>query len=257
MLYYQGSEAGELDGLHADSPSGAGFTVDLELTWKPALPLAEDGEFYVRIHAGDGTGADRTGNGDIKPADVLLANLNTIADDNSDGNDTSLQLLEAHYTHDFFDEKLSITGGKAEQLGFLDDNAFANDEGKQFVGKPFVNNSVLDSENEYTPLIGVKFQPLDLVSLSLVGASTSRPYVEGTPIENTSKSKYDNVFSTPFLGSQLKVSPKFGKMEGNYRFYGWYAGYNHSKPDSGREPIDGQKTRAGAWGSPPTSNSPR
>jgi len=247
ILYYQDSGADELNGEHADSPSGAGFTADLELTWKPALPVVEEGEFYVRIHAGNGTGADRTGGGGIKPADVLLANLNTIADDNSDENDdTGLRLLEAHYTHHFFDEKLSITGGKAEQLGFLDENAFANDEGVQFIGKPLVNNSVLDSENEYTPLIGVKFKPIERVSLSLVGASTSRPYVEDTPLENTSKSKYDNVFSTPFIGGQLTFSPKLGELEGNYRLYVWQAGYDHSKLDSGRNPIDGQKEKG--WG---------
>jgi hypothetical protein len=74
-----------------------------------------------------------------------------------------------------------------------------------------------------------EIQSLELLSLSLVGASTSRPYVEDTPLENTSKSKYDNVFSTPFVGGQLTFSPKFGELEGNYRLYGWYAGYDHSK----------------------------
>ena len=177
ILYYQDSQTDELGGEKADSPSGAGFVANLEFTWHPALPVVEEGEFYVRIHAGNGTGADKTGGGSIKPADVLLGNLNTIADDNSDeDDDTGLRLLEAHYTHHFFDEMLSITAGKVGQLAFLDDNAFANDEGVQFVGKPFVNNTVLDSENEYTPLIGVKIQPVELLSLTLIGASTSRPY---------------------------------------------------------------------------------
>jgi hypothetical protein len=246
ILYYQDSQADELDGENADSPSGAGFTADLELTWKPALPVVEDGEFYVRIHAGSGTGADRTGGSGIKPADVLLANLNTIADDNTGGDDTSLELLEAHYTHQFFDKTLSVTTGKAKSLMFLDGNAFANNEKQQFVGKAFVNNTVLDSESEYTPTIGGEYKPMELLAFSVVGTSTSRPYVEGTPLENTAKSKYDNVFSTPFLGSQLTVSPKFGGLEGNYRFYGWYAGYNHSKLDSDRNPIAGQKDKG--WG---------
>jgi hypothetical protein len=209
--------------------------------------VVEDGEFYVRIHAGNGTGADRTGGGGIKPADVLLGNLNTIADDNSDeGDDTGLRLLEAHYTHSFFNGQLLVSGGKNEPLRFLDCNAFANNQNKQFVGKPFVNNTVLDSENEFTPLAGVVFKPVELLELSVIGASTSRPYAEGTPLEDTAKSKYDNVFSTPFLGSQLTVSPKFGGLEGNYRFYGWYAGYNHSKLDDGRNPIDGDKDKG--WG---------
>ena len=247
ILYYQDSQADELDGENADSPSGAGFVANLEFTWHPALPVVEDGEFYVRIHAGNGTGADRTGGGGIKPADVLLGNLNTIADDNSDeDDDTGLRLLEAHYTHHFFDEMLSVTAGKVGQLAFLDDNAFANDEGVQFVGKPFVNNTVLDSENEYTPLIGVKIQPVELLSLTLIGASTSRPNVEDTPLSDSSKSKYDNVFSTPFIGGQLTLSPKFGELEGNYRLYGWLASYDHSKLDADRNFIDGQKDEG--WG---------
>ena len=59
------------------------------------------------------------------------------------------------------------------------------------------------------------------------------------------KSKYDNVFSTPFLGGQVTVSPKFGELEGSYRLYGWYAGYNHSKLDSDRN-FTGQKDKG--WG---------
>jgi hypothetical protein len=65
-------------------------------------------------------------------------------------------------------------------------------------------------------------------------------------MNSTAKSKYDNLFSTPFLGAQATVSPKFGQTEGNYRFYEWYAGYNHSKLDSDRNPIDGKKDKG--WG---------
>jgi len=245
ILYYQGSQVHQLNGENADSPSGAGFTADLELTWKPALPLVEDGKFYARIHAGDGTGADRDGQPN-NPVNVLLANLNTIADDNTDGNDTNLNLLEAHYTHEFFDKTLNVTAGKAKNLLFLDGNAFANNDKQQFVGKPFVNNSVLDSESEYTPLIGAEFKPTEALAFSLLGTSTSRPYAAGSPLSDTSKSKYDNVFSTPFLGSQLTFSPKIGELEGNYRLYSWYAGYNHSKLDSDRNFIAGQKDKG--WG---------
>jgi len=245
VLYYQGSQVSQLNGENADSPSGAGFTADLELTWKPALPLTEDGQFYARVHAANGSGADRGGNAN-NPVNVLLGNLNTIADDDSgEGNETGIKMLEAFYTQGFWDKKLQVSAGKTEQLRFLDQNAFANDEKKQFVGKPFVNNTVVDSENEYTMLIGAEFKPFDLLSLSVVGASTSRPYVEGSPLADSSKSKYDNVFSTPFLGGQVTVSPKFGELEGNYRLYGWYAGYNHSKLDSDRN-FTGQKDKG--WG---------
>jgi hypothetical protein len=239
ILYYQGSRTDELDGARADSPGGPGSTADLEFSWKPALSLLEDGRLYARVHAGAGTGADRAGNRDNNPVKVLLANLNTIADDNSaGGNNTNVNLLEAHYTHEFFDEAFSVTAGKAQFLLYLDGNAFANNERQQFVGKPFVNNSVLNSESEYAPLLGAEIKPVEWFRWSVVGTSTSRPYVEGTPLAGTSKNKYENVFDTPFLGSQVTMSPKFGELEGNYRFYSWWAGYNHAKLDSDRNSTD-------------------
>ncbi len=154
--YYQGSRTDELDGARADSPSGPGGVVNLELSYKPGVSLLEDGVLYARIHAGAGTGADRPGNRDNNPVKVLLANLNTIADDNSHGgNNTDLNLLELHYTQAFLDEMVSVTAGKAQFLLYLDGNAYANNERQQFVGKPFVNNSVLNSESEYAPLLSL------------------------------------------------------------------------------------------------------
>ena len=246
VLYYQGSQVHQLDGENADSPSGAGFTGDLELTWKPGVPLFENGEFYARVHAGKGTGADRGGNAN-NPVNVLLADLNTIADDNSgEGDDTSIRLLEARYTHEFLGGMASTTGGKLKLEYFMDQNEFANCEKSQFVGKPFVNNSVFDSENEYAPVLGGTFKPVDFFALSLVAGSTSRPLLEDTPLSDKQKSKYDNVFSTPLLGAQATFSPKIGELKGNYRFYGWSAGYEHPKLDGDRNPIAGKDSKG--WG---------
>jgi hypothetical protein len=246
VLYYQGSRVHQLDGENADSPSGAGFTGDLELTWKPGVPVFENGEFYARVHAGKGTGADRGGNAN-NPVNVLLANLNTIADDNSgDNDDTSIRLLEARYTHEFLDGMASATGGKLKLEYFMDQNEFACSEKSQFVGKPFVNNSVFDSENEYAPVIGGTFTPAEFFALSLVAGSTSRPLLEDTPLTDRQKSKYDNVFSTPLLGAQATFSPKIGELKGNYRFYGWSAGYEHPKLDRDRNPVAGKGAKG--WG---------
>jgi len=246
VLYYQGSQVHQLGGENADSPSGAGFTGDLELTWKPGVPLFENGEFYARVHAGKGTGADRGGNAN-NPVNVLLADLNTLADDNSgEGDDTSLRLLEARYTHAFMDGMASATGGKLKLEYFLDQNEFACSEKSQFVGKPFVNNSVFDSENEYAPVLGGTFAPTEFFAVSLVAGSTSRPLLEDTPLADKQKSKYENVFSTPLLGAQATFSPKIGELKGNYRFYGWSAGYEHSKLDRDRNPIGGKDAKG--WG---------
>jgi hypothetical protein len=246
VLYYQGSQVHQLEGENADSPSGAGFTGDLELTWKPGAPVIENGEFYARVHAGKGTGADRGGNAN-NPVNVLLADLNTLTDDNSgDNDDTSIRLLEARYTHVFLDGRASTTGGKLKLEYFMDQNEFANCEKSQFVGKPFVNNSVFDSENEYAPVLGGTFTPAEVFALSLVAGSTSRPLLEDTPLADKQKSKYDNVFSTPLLGAQATFAPKIGELKGNYRFYGWSAGYEHSKLDRDRNPIAGKDAKG--WG---------
>ena len=55
-------------------------------------------------------------------------------------------------TQSFWDEKAFLLIGKTEPVILIDDNAFANAEDVQFVGKPFVNDPVLDSEDEFGPL---------------------------------------------------------------------------------------------------------
>ena len=169
------------------------------------------------------------------------ANLNTIADDNTGGSDTSLNLLEAHYTHEFFDKALNITGGKAKNLLFLDGNAFANNE-KTAVRRQALRQQLGPGQRKrvHPAARGRSSSRPSCWRSRWSATSTSRPNVEGTPLEDTAKSKYDNVFSTPFIGSQLTLSPKFGELEGNYRLYGWWAGYNHSKLDSDRNAVAGR-----------------
>lgn len=43
ILYYQDSRTDELNGENSDSPSDAGFTADIELTWKPPCQLPKTG----------------------------------------------------------------------------------------------------------------------------------------------------------------------------------------------------------------------
>ncbi len=110
-------------------------------------------------------------------------NLNTIADDNTaGGNDTNVNLLEAHYTHEFFDEAFSVTAGKAQFLLYLDGNAFANNERQQFVGKPFVNNSVLRQRERVRAAAGCGNQTDRVVPVVRGRHLDLATYVEGTPL---------------------------------------------------------------------------
>jgi hypothetical protein len=211
LLYYQGRNGPKIEGIDYKEAHGAGLAADLEFAFQPL----RNGEFFMRIHAGEGQGADK----DLVDDGALFANLNTIADDNPDGD--GLSLLEAFYTHTFCDERYFVSIGKTEQVVFIDDNAFANDEYTQFVGKPFVNNPMFDSEDEFAPLVAAGMSPVEWLNLILLFQSTSRPRLE----EELQKSKYDDMFDTPFLAGQITYSPELNGLPGNYRLFAWGATY--------------------------------
>jgi hypothetical protein len=206
--YWQGANEPEIGGEDFRSSSGAGYTADLELTFRPT----ERGEFFLRLHAGEGEGADK----DLKPQGALFASLNTLADDNPEGE--FMNLLEAFYTQKLLEDKLCFSIGKTHPAVFIDNNAYANDEKTQFVGKPLVNNPVLDSEDEYGPLVAIGISPLE--NLSLVGLVAASSH-------DGKKDVWNNVQDQPFLAAQLTYSPKIGERAGHYRVYVWDATYDH------------------------------
>ncbi len=216
VAFYQGAISDRIGGEKIDDASGAGVVTDLELSWKPGMDLFENGSFFMRAHYGEGSGADK----DL--GDKLFANLNTIGDDSDDDR---IRLLEAYYSHEFFDGKFIFAVGKTEPLVFIDANAFANDEACQFVGKPFVNNPVLDSEDEYAPMVAASFSPVEWLTFTALGVSTSRVNAP----EERQKDVFDNIFDNPLVAGQVTYSPKFGELQGNYSLYVWDALYDHQK----------------------------
>ncbi len=239
VSYYQAASSGENSALvsasnpegHFSNPDGAGYVADIEFSWKPT----EKGEFYMRIHAGEGNGADNI----LEEGGALFADLNTINDDNPD--DSEIDVLEAYYTQSLFDDMLTISFGKTEPFAFVDDNEFANDECTQFVGKPFVNNPMFDSEDEYGPILALSFnpkflRPLKDVTFTALIQSSSYPR---NP-QNRQKDIWSNFFRRPLVAGQLTYSPTIRGMSGNYRLYGWVQTYKHDK-------IQGNGTDEG-WG---------
>lgn len=219
--FYQGTKLGTLDDTQFEDVNSLGFAADLELNFSPI----ENGKVYLRAHAGEGQGSDD----EIEEAAAVFADLNTISDDNPE--DQAFDLLEAYYAHEFLDGAFVLSVGKTEPLAFLDGNSFANCEVEQFVGKAFVNNPMLDSEDEYAPLLALGWQFAEQLGLTLVLQSTSRPRLE----EEAQKDEYTDVFNNPFLGIELAFSPVFGVRQGNYRVYGWTQTYEHPELASSRE----------------------
>lgn len=224
--FYQGRTNSDIAGRKFKNPDGVGFVADLELAFSPV----ESGQLAVRIHAGEGDGADR----DLEAEGGLFADVNTINDDNP--GDDGVRLLDVFYTQTFLDGRLCVSAGKTEPLGFIDDNAFANDEYAQFAGKPFVNNPVLDNENEYAPLVALSMAPSEVWALTVLLQSSSRPLLD----EDRQKGSFERIFDKPFLAAQATFKPAPAGLEGNYRIYGWAQTYDHPK-------IAGEGSEEG-WG---------
>ena len=219
--FYQGGSAGNIEGENVGDPSQPGIVGDLQMTFRPPVAFFENGKFFVRLHAGKGKGADD------KLGDKLFANLNTIADNSDDLQtdfDKAFWLAEAYYAHELFDGKLTFVVGKTEPVVFIDNNAFANNPSSQFVGKPFVNNPILNGEDQLAPIVAASISPIDSISITALAVSSSFPY---TPDETMQKGIYDRVFDQPLFAAQFAYSPKFGEMKGNYRLYFWDATYDH------------------------------
>ncbi len=229
VSYYQAGSSADINTdngwEHFANPDGAGYVADIELGWEPI----NNGSFYLRIHAGEGNGADG-GDGGLEDTGALFADLNTINDDNPD--DSEVDVLEAYYTQTLFDEMLSVSFGKTEPFVFVDDNEFANDEASQFVGKPFVNNPMFDSEDEYGPILALSFnpklfKPLKDVTFTALVQSSSYPRNEGT--NQKTKDIWSNFFRRPLVAGQITYSPTIRGMSGNYRIYGWVQTYDHER----------------------------
>lgn len=239
--YYQGGSEADIHGSRFKGENNGGFAADLELGWEPI----DDGFVTLRLHAGAGDGLDRLmeGNG-------LLADLNTINDDNP--GDQGVELLEACYAQKLFGDLLTVSVGKTQALNFIDQNAYANDEATQFVGKPLVNDPVLDAENEYGPLLALAVKPADGLELTAVVASTTRPLrtedLDPASGADDGKDGFANVFDTPFVAAQVSYNPRLLGLDGAYRLYGWSAAYERYKlADLNDDPAAPRDTGKG-WG---------
>ena len=224
--YYQDASKATIEGTPLKNSDGVGYVGNLEIFFQPM----HNGELYLRVHSGEGNGADR----DMEQAGAFFADLNTLNDDNT--GDGDFDLLELYYTHRLFNDRLTFTIGKTEPVAFIDDNKFANCELGQFVGKPFVNDPVLDSENEFGPLVALGFSFSDQFFLVALAQSSSRPLAES----DKKKEVENDVFERPFFATQAVYSPVINGFEGNYRLYGWIQTYDHPE-------LTGNKVDKG-WG---------
>lgn len=212
--YAQSLNALDIDSIFYPETVGAGFSTNLMLNWIPV----EDTELYFQLQYANGLGPDKN----LRNNNGILARLNKITTD-PDPNNPSVVLKYAMVTQYMLDRQLFVALGKADQETYIDQNAFAGDAYSQFLGMPFNKDPVLDIEDDQTPMFAVGYQPNEEFGVTAMYNSSSTALADPT----NKKNGFDDIFLTPFLGGQFTWSPKFGDLQGNYRFYGWTQTYPH------------------------------
>ena len=180
----------------SDADRGA-VVFDLGINFHPT----DTDEFQVTLSAAAGNGLNGIDPFSLAPyADDLEDDLKDINGGNRD------YLLEAWYkrTFKFLDHmELAVTGGIIDSTGYIDDNAFANDETGQFMNDIFVN-STLANLPSYD--IGGAAE-LEIADFSV------------RAVVMNSRNEEDNNYN--YYALQLGYSPDTPLGQGNYRVYGF------------------------------------
>ena len=189
---------------------------DLGVNFHPT----ETDEFQVTLSVAAGNGLNS-----VSPFSLALY-ADDLEDDLKDINGRNRDyLLEAWYKRTFmFSDhmKLAITGGIIDSTGYIDDNAFANDQVAQFMNDIFVNSTLAN-----------------LPSYDIGGAAELeiRDFSVRTVVMN-SRNEEDNNYN--YYALQLGYSPDTPLGEGNYRVFGYTTGSEFENWDeSKKEKLQG------------------
>jgi hypothetical protein len=173
-----------------EKPNDATYSVDIFLAKNfPSI----GGKALMHIEGGQGKGVENK---------LLLFNsVNRDVDEDDD-----VHITEAWYEQNMLHEKLALTIGKLDATVNWDNNAFGNDETKQFIGALFRNNPTIEFPDN---TLGLKAQTKfpDWLEFSL-----------GLLSSNCDLEKIDqHVFGI----AQIDFKTDFDSLEGNYRLIGW------------------------------------
>lgn len=161
------------------------------------------GQAFVHLEQGNGQG--------VEPHLKVFSNVNRDAD-----NDNNVRATEVWYEHYFAPNKipLTITAGKLDPTIYIDDNAYANDENHQFLGRMFRNSPAIEfPDNSGALRLGYELGEIaDFNALALNG-----------------NADWENTFDGLFFAGQVNLHPKLFSRDGNYRVLGWYNDQNHTK----------------------------
>ena len=152
---------------------------------------------------------------------------------NRDSNDTgaNVPITEIWYEHYLFERQLTLTAGKMDPANYLDQNQYAFNECTQFIARIFRNSPAIEWPDDNT------------LGGQIVLAPNFMPYLALNATYFNANNSYEDVFSKPFISTELTIKPSqiFGwddnNWDGNYRFYFWYNGLDHTKLVGQGEPA--------------------
>ncbi|NTV28757.1 MAG: carbohydrate porin [Candidatus Omnitrophica bacterium] len=175
----------------------ASYSVDLEFGKE-----FEQGHAFIHLETGDGAGVDD----ELK----LFSSVNRDADDS----DNAVSVTEAWYEHQPGKGPFKVAFGKLDPTSVVDNNAYANDEGAQFLGSMFRNSAVIEfPDNGLGARVSYDIgEKADIGLIAVDGDADGEDAGDGM-----------------FVGGQLNFKPRLLDRDGNYRLLAWSNGQNHTR----------------------------
>ena len=172
------------------------------------------GRAFLHLENGQGAG--------IEDNLTLYSNVNRDSDDHE-----NVRVTEIWYEQGLFKDKTVITFGKLDPTAYFDNNAVANDETTQFLGRIFRNSPVVEFPDNSAG-IRLAYMPKEWIEIGY-----------GVFDGNGDWEKIgDNLFNI----GQIGFKTNFMNLAGNYRFYGWNNNVYHTKW------LDTEKQKESAFG---------
>ncbi|MCK9614663.1 MAG: carbohydrate porin [Candidatus Omnitrophica bacterium] len=172
------------------------------------------GRAFLHLENGQGAG--------LEDNLTLYSNVNRDADD-----DVNVRVTEAWYEQGLFNDKAAITFGKLDPTVYFDDNAVANDETTQFLGRIFRNSPTIEFSDN-TMGIRLAYMPKEWVEFNYGVFDGNNDWEKIT----------DNLVSM----GQVTFKTNFFNLPGNYRILGWRNNVYHTKW------LDDTQTKENAYG---------
>ncbi len=200
-------------GMEGKDKLDAAWSMDLDISSK----IGENGTAFLKLEAGQGDAVNDE-----------VAAISGIDDDAPETSDPTVEVTEAWYEHSFNKVPLVATIGKVDLTNYFDANEVANDETTQFLSSGFVNNMAIEFPDDNGLGARITYSPTRLVDISVGWGEAD--------------ADFEDIVDDGFGMFEIDMKPTILGKPGNYRFYAWINGYNHSDTGDLKDVAEGTMT---------------